>query len=299
MMRLFLAFVLFASCLIPSFGQTAQAPSTASPAPPQQEPSPAPAASATQPNPAGPIAELGDYKLTESDFDLIIAMLPGARQNLTPEKKVQIARSWMQIIAFAKQAKDLNLDNDPLIPKQMELYRVQLLAERYQRQVLAPITVTDEEVRQYFEANKEKFALPSLVRISRILVATREKAQEVEQALKQGTSFEEAAKTYSTDGATKDKGGDMGWLRPGTSEPVFEKTALATAAGQVSSPIQTSLGWQFIKVNDKRPGQQKTFDEVQKVIQQQLLTQKRQQAMDKATQELFDKYGLKMSGSQK
>jgi len=298
MMRVFLVFVVIGSCLALGFGQAGQAPSQGSSSTPQPQPAP-PAAPATQANPAEPIAELGDYKLTESEFNVILSMLPGARQNLTPERKLQIARSWMQIVAFARQAKDLKLDNDPLIPIQMELHRLQLLAERYQRQVLADVKVTDEEVRQYFETNKEKFALPAMVRVSRILAPTPEKAQEVERALKQGTPFEEVAKAHSTDAATKDKGGDMGWLRPGTAEPIVEKTALATAVGQVSSPFQSSLGWQLIRVNDKRPGQQKTFAEVQKVIEQQLLTQKRQQEMEKASKELFEKYGLKMSGGQK
>jgi len=297
------AFIVLVSLILSTaaYGQAAQTPPPATPPSAQGQQPAEPQAPAPQPiNPDQPIAEMGDYKLTEGDVSIIIAMLPGtARQNLNPDRRQQIIRSWLQIVAFARQATELNLDKDALLPKQVEFYRTQLLAERYQRQVLADVTVTDEEVRQYFETNKEKFALPALVRISRILVPTREKAAEVEQALKQGTPFEQAAKTHSTDGVTKDKGGDMGWLRPGTTEPVFEKTALATEVGQVSSPIQTALGFQLIKVNEKRPGQQKTFEEVQKVIQQQLLTQKRQEKVEAISKDLFEKYGLKMSEGQK
>jgi hypothetical protein len=64
-------------------------------------------------------------------------------------------------------------------------------------------------------------------------------------------SFEDEAKAVSTDTATKDLGGDLGWLPRGQQEEAFDTTAFSLTVGTISQPISTTEGFQIIKVTEK------------------------------------------------
>ena len=66
-----------------------------------------------------------------------------------------------------------------------------------------------------------------------------------------GESFEEIAKKYSEDGSAAD-GGDLGWISPGTTLPIFESTYDALNINEISKPINTPLGWHILMVTDRR-----------------------------------------------
>ena len=64
-------------------------------------------------------------------------------------------------------------------------------------------------------------------------------------------SFENIAKKYSEDGSSAD-GGDLGWVSPGTTLPIFESTYNALDINEISDPINTPLGWHLMTVTDRR-----------------------------------------------
>jgi peptidyl-prolyl cis-trans isomerase SurA len=66
------------------------------------------------------------------------------------------------------------------------------------------------------------------------------------------------------------EGGDLGWLKRGTVQPEIEKVALALKPGQVSDLVRTRTGWQILKVEDRRGGQVRPFDDVKEEIRDRL-----------------------------
>jgi len=64
-------------------------------------------------------------------------------------------------------------------------------------------------------------------------------------------TFENLAKEYSEDGSAAD-GGDLGWVSPGTTLPLFESTYEALDINGISDPINTPLGWHILQVTDRR-----------------------------------------------
>lgn len=64
-------------------------------------------------------------------------------------------------------------------------------------------------------------------------------------------TFENLAKQYSEDGSAA-SGGDLGWVSPGTTLPVFENTYDALDINGISEPINTSLGWHLLQVTERR-----------------------------------------------
>ena len=64
-------------------------------------------------------------------------------------------------------------------------------------------------------------------------------------------TFENLSKKYSEDGSAAN-GGDLGWISPGTTLPVFESTYDSLNIDEISKPINTDLGWHIIQVTDRR-----------------------------------------------
>ncbi|KYF67369.1 peptidylprolyl isomerase, partial [Sorangium cellulosum] len=98
------------------------------------------------------------------------------------------------------------------------------LLQRLQAEAAASSPVTDEEVRAYYEAHRDKFSSPAMVALWRILVATREEAEAILAELKKDPSpqrFKDIARERSLDKATSMRGGDLGFVAPDgvTSEP--------------------------------------------------------------------------------
>jgi len=82
------------------------------------------------------------------------------------------------------------------------------------------------------------------------------KVADVGKALDAGTDFAEVVKQYSEDSATKDKGGDMGWIARGTITDLSAENELFTIpAGKVSqqhSLLTTTTWYKVIEKSDSR-----------------------------------------------
>jgi parvulin-like peptidyl-prolyl isomerase len=91
------------------------------------------------------------------------------------------------------------------------------------------------------------------VRASHILVATKQKAlaEKLLAEVKHGANFAALAKKYSTDTASKVKGGDLGYFGKGTMVAPFDKAAFSMKVGQVRL-VQSQYGWHIIKVTGRK-----------------------------------------------
>ena len=79
--------------------------------------------------------------------------------------------------------------------------------------------------------------------------AAKEKIDKVLAEIKAGKAFEQAAKEYSEDMATKEKGGELGWFRKGEMLQEVSNAAFSLKAGEVSEPVKTFLGYHIVKVD--------------------------------------------------
>ncbi len=75
---------------------------------------------------------------------------------------------------------------------------------------------------------------------------------EIKSEILGGTDFIEAAKNYSQDQRTAEKGGDLGFFGKGQMDPEFEKAAFSLSEGEISNPVKTESGYHLIKVEDKK-----------------------------------------------
>ncbi|MEW6080256.1 MAG: peptidylprolyl isomerase [Bacillota bacterium] len=123
------------------------------------------------------------------------------------------------------------------------------------------VEVTEEQVRQYFEDNKDDFAQQEEVHARHILLSTEEEAIEVKRLLDQGEDFATMAKERSTDTSNSEQGGDLGFFGRGRMAQEFEDAAFKLQIGETSNPVSTAFGYHIIKVEGKKEYAEARFDD--------------------------------------
>lgn len=114
------------------------------------------------------------------------------------------------------------------------------------------IKISDEEINTYFKENKDSLAQEEQVEASHILVESKAEAKDLIEKLADGKKFADLAKEYSTDTASAEKGGELGFFGKGEMAEEFEKAAFSLDKGKISDPVKTSYGYHIIKVTDKK-----------------------------------------------
>ena len=145
--------------------------------------------------------------------------------------------------------------------------------------------VSDEDLRAYYNAHIDQYKVENRAHVEHILFKTigktdaeiaeiRQKAEDVLKKAKSGANFEDLAKKYSEDDATKAKGGDLGWIVEKQTVPEFEQAAFSVPKGSVSDLVKTQYGFHIIKVLDRETAHTKPFEEVRSTIVPILTDQK-------------------------
>jgi foldase protein PrsA len=142
------------------------------------------------------------------------------------------------------------------------------------------ISITDDEIKAYFDENKASFAQEKQVKASHILVDTEAKAKEIKQKLANGEDFAQLAKDNSTDTQSKDNGGELGFFSSGQMVKEFETAAFALKVGEISDPVKTEYGYHIIKVEEIKEAQEANYDESKDQIKNILSEQKVQTEFD-------------------
>ncbi|AZR72620.1 hypothetical protein BBF96_03990 [Anoxybacter fermentans] len=161
-----------------------------------------------------------------------------------------------------------DLRNDIIIQKSYEK-----LAERLGQD----LTVTEEEMMEYYEKNIRRFTEEEQVRASHILVETKEEALEILDKINNGEDFADLARKYSNC-PSSDRGGDLGFFGRGRMVYEFEKAAFSTEVGEITGPVETEFGWHIIKVTDKKEAIVHPYEEVKEEIYETLLIKKKNNA---------------------
>jgi parvulin-like peptidyl-prolyl isomerase len=111
---------------------------------------------------------------------------------------------------------------------------------------------TDEEVRNYYDQHLGEYRSGEQVHVRQILVHDEALADDIEQKLKKGGSFEQLSSKHSLAPNAK-KGGEIGFVSRGELPKMFEDEIFALKPGTVSGVIRTDSSFHIFKVDEKRP----------------------------------------------
>lgn len=160
---------------------------------------------------------------------------------------------------------------------------------------LAPqVTISQDQIQQYFAKNHKAFDQPAQVQARHILVADLATANKVEAALKAGGNFADLAKQYSTDPGSKEKGGELGWFKRGQMVPSFDAAAFSLPVGAVSQPVKSPFGYHIIQVEAKKPAVTATIANTQAKIKDLLEQQQEAPLIQPFLQQLQAKANIQI-----
>ena len=168
--------------------------------------------------------------------------------------------------------------------------RFQTLVEKI---VAKKVKVTDKDLKDHFEKNKKRLGEPEKVKLSHILVKTKEEAKQIKKELDEGAKFSQLAKEKSIDEGTKKKRGDLGFLEARQCRarfgPAFQKAAFALKKGGTSKPVKSRNGYHLILAGEKKEAREAEFKKVKGQIEETLQRQKMMEEMRKWYDDLKEK----------
>ncbi|WP_162008024.1 peptidyl-prolyl cis-trans isomerase [Heliorestis convoluta] len=157
-----------------------------------------------------------------------------------------------------------------------EIIREGIMLYELFEHITADIEVSEEDMRQYYEAHPEKFVEPEQVEASHILVESEEEAREIIAQLRAGANFAQLAKDTSIDQVSGERGGELGFFTREDMVEEFANAAFSLNIGQYSQePVPSLFGYHIILVQDKKAEKKLTFEEARTQLQIELPTEKK------------------------
>lgn len=152
--------------------------------------------------------------------------------------------------------------------------------------LLSRTTVSDAELKAWYEGHKDRYQQAEERRASHILLMANADAPEAEKAKakaraeevlkelqKSPAKFAELAKQHSQDPGSAEKGGDLGFFGRGMMVKAFEETVFKQKEGEISGLVQSEFGYHIIKVTGIKGGKQRSFEEARPEIEGELKRQ--------------------------
>ena len=254
------------------------------------------------------VAVINDGIITLSELNAAMALDPGVIKNGGRPEKTQSATLDMVIEQkLVKQASDKTgidvserevdnaveevLDQNKLNKEQLgaELEKNGLTYTEYREQIReqirqvkfiemkfrSRISVSKEDIEDYYRQNIKEFYGPPSFRIRLILLSDKDKSLQsmrrtaVIEGIEAGEEFKELATQYSED-ASSGSGGDLGYLSYGEIDVRLEKVAGELKPGEVRGPVAGPGGIYFIKLEERRPGEPRPLEEIEGLIHKRL-----------------------------
>ncbi|EOD00014.1 peptidylprolyl isomerase [Caldisalinibacter kiritimatiensis] len=154
------------------------------------------------------------------------------------------------------------------------------------------IEISEEEMKAFFEQNKQSFGTEEQVKASHILVESEEQAREIKEKLDANEDFAKLAKEYSIDTYSAENGGDLGFFKRGEMVPEFEEAAFSLEVGEISEPVKSQFGYHIIKVEDKKEAKEPNYEESKEKVRETIFQQKVSAEYNGWIQEKLNEYEI-------
>jgi len=243
------------------------------------------------------VAKIGERKITLADFKRVTDYFDAERQKMletNPQLKETVLRQFIQSMVISDLAKQKGFDRVPEIKEQLQFFSDNFLANEYlKREIAQKVTVSDDELKSYYESHKDEFKTQDMVKARHILVRVdnsasgdekkkaKEKTELYLKKIKDGEDFAKLASDFSDDPGSKAKGGDLGFFPRGRMVKPFDDAAFSLKPGETSGIVETQFGFHIIKVEDRKDSSVESFDVVKERLKQKL-------SQDRTRKELTD-----------
>lgn len=283
------------------------------------------------------MAKVGDQQITQVEFDERLTQIETQYEGQVPTKddgdsykefqagvldylvSLYVLRQKQAELEVTVTDEDINAeidkvkamfgDDDAAFQEALESERLteealraqiseQLLIQKMNEAVTADVTVSDEDVKAYYDTHVEDFKVDETRSARHILFSPKSdpqdtsgatdadwqtaktEAEKVRQLIRDGGDFGELAKEYSDDPGTKELGGDLGFISKGMMVPEFEASVWGLDARGVSDPVKTQFGYHIIQVLEIEEAKTLSLEEATEEIKAQLTATKKQETWE-------------------
>ncbi|MHA0857634.1 peptidyl-prolyl cis-trans isomerase [Paenibacillus sp. CMAA1364] len=145
-----------------------------------------------------------------------------------------------------------------------------------ERIAISDIVITDEEIEQYYEENKDQFEARKQFQLAVIKVTSQKDADEILNELDQGADFNEMASQFSIDASSRDIGGRIGAVE--SNDPFLPQEMLSAAGtmnmNDIAGPFQWDDDYVIIQLIDTIVEEQEEIEFIRQSIAKQLALNK-------------------------
>jgi peptidyl-prolyl cis-trans isomerase C len=232
------------------------------------------------------LAKVDDRVITLEDFNKRIDRLPQQYQEIVKGQRKKFLEDLIMEGLLYKEALRSNIESDPEIQEVIFEAKKKILISRLMKdRVNNKVSISEDDIKTYYDEHSEEFMLPERWRASHILVDTLEAAQEIKSEHDQGASFEVLAKERSKD-ATARQGGDIGYFSKGQLIPEFEEACFQLEVGEVSDIVKSQFGYHIIMLKERKSPEVQEYSKVKDIIKKELEREKARGLLEELTADL-------------
>ena len=191
---------------------------------------------------------------------------------------------------FQKFLKDSGQTQDDILQR----VRLDTLSNKIREKVTkGKDKVTDAQIADYYNKNKQRFAQPERRDLRIVLTKSAAKAQQAKKALESGQPFKKVAKKFSIDQASKAQGGKLPAVAKGQQEKALDTAIFKAKKGKLTGPVKTQFGFYVFEVTKVTKASQQSLAQAKTTIKQTLASQNQQKALDRFVKDFRKRWKAK------
>lgn len=219
-----------------------------------------------------------------------------------PDELKKLLDNMVRFELLAAEAERRGYGKNKAVVRTVKDSAVQNLVRAEVEEKVTPQSVSEDEIKAYYESHPEEFNREAQRRVSHILVETEAEAKELiaEVQKADARTFIELAKKHSKDLESKMRGGDLGFFPKVPAKTATETTQVPDAVRKVAfelknvgdthpRPIAVEGGFSIVRLTGERPARHTSLKEAEHPIRTKLWREKRQEAMNALVQSLREK----------
>lgn len=240
------------------------------------------------------LIEGGGVSISTQDVQVEMQRMPEAvrkRFLSEPDQLQELVQTLHLRKVLAAQAQASGLAQAPETVQKLATARESILAEAYVDRIAESATpapaAIDKRIQSIYKAEPERFRSPAETHARHILIKgkdadARAQAEKLLQELRNGADFEALAREHSADPGSAAKGGDLGFFPKGKMVPAFDAALDALdKPGSLSPVVESEFGLHIIRLEARKPGTLRSFDEVKEQLRAETVAKLQQDARKK------------------
>ena len=223
------------------------------------------------------IAQVGDDRIIWGEAK---RRLTTRNNSVDLGKRVQSLNALIDERLMARKGREAGLDQDPTYKSRMAEFRKTRLLNLHRENLVRSMEPTQEELRAYYEANRDRILVKEQRRIQMVVLPSKEEADAIKARIEAGEiTLYQAALERSIDPNAKRTLGDFGWVAKGSGFPELDAVTFALEPDTLSGPVESPAGWHLVKVTDVRDAHFTDIEdeETRTVTRRRLLKEKMEQ----------------------